>query len=565
MPPEDTDGGDGLGRGLEQRTGCVWLPDWPVVTQRFLSNDITDEAIVVMESGRARAACSEARGRGVKVGHRRREVEMRCPGAILIERDEAAEARVFEHVLRALEEIVTSIHVHRPGLCDFPMRGPSRYFGGEEAVTEHLLECLGRLDTPLGPLRLTEVRIGVAARRYGAYLASRRATRDSAAIIEVGRTVAFLSKWPIGALVRSDVIDAATGELLIRLGVRTLGDLATLPRQAVSERFGQAAERAHDIASGLPDQAVSSASVPVELVVSHCFDEPCERIDMAMFAGRRMAEDVLGRLDSQGLSCAGIRIEVETTSGSVRSRQWRYDGMLDANGIAQRVRWQLEGWMTPSPGGARSAVRSTEEGAGLGGLDGPITSLRIVPEDLTRRKARALGLWGSNPQADDMASRVLNRVQHRLGHDAVLIGSLQGGRTAAERVHWTPWGDKPNPERPLDGAPWPGSLPAPAPAVVCSPAIPASLFDRAGRDISVSGRGEASGVPARVESEVLAFGGGRVVGWAGPWTADVRWWDPATRSRAARWQLLVEHADGSTTACVVALQSGRAGVEAVYD
>lgn len=560
----------------------MWLPDWPVVVQRFLSHEVTIEPIVVMERGVALAPCETARRKGVKAGHRRREVEMRCPEAVLLERDEAAEARVFEHVLRSVEEVATSLHVHRPGLCDFPMRGPSRYFGGEEAVTEHLLEQLAQLQTPLGPLRLTEVRVGVAARRYAAYLAARRATSTSAAIVDVGRTVAFLSTWPVGVLVRSDVLEASTAELFIRLGVRTLGDLASLPRQSVSERFGQRAERAHDIASGASDRLVATVSVPVDLVVSHRFEEPVDRVDTAMFIGKQMAEEVLGRLDKQGLSCTAIRIEVETPSGAVRSRQWRYDGTLDAKGIAQRIRWQLEGWMTSPirtagslPRSSRSRSRSSRSGgtrdedgsmsSGPSGLDGPLTCLRIVPEDLTRRKAKALGLWGSNPRADDSAAQVLNRVQHRLGHGSVMTGSLQGGRTPAERVHWTPWGDQLRPERPLNGAPWPGSLPAPAPALVCSPAVPASLFDETGRNISVSGRGEASGVPTRVESELLAFGGGRVIGWAGPWTADVRWWDPATHSRAARWQLLIEHADGSTTACVVALQSGRAGIEALYD
>jgi len=48
--------------------------------------------------------------------------------------------------------------------------------------------------------------------------------------------------------------------------------------------------------------------------------------------------------------------------------------------------------------------------------------------------------------------------------------------------------------------------------------------------------------------------------WAGPWAYDVRWWDVQTRRRCARWQLVVDH-----VACIVVVEGGQAGVEAIYD
>jgi len=52
-----------------------------------------------------------------------------------------------------------------------------------------------------------------------------------------------------------------------------------------------------------------------------------------------------------------------------------------------------------------------------------------------------------------------------------------------------------------------------------------------------------------------------LVGWAGPWPVDERWWDPSAAHLRARFQLLA--ADG--TAWLVALVDGRWEVEAVYD
>jgi hypothetical protein len=65
--------------------------------------------------------------------------------------------------------------------------------------------------------------------------------------------------------------------------------------------------------------------------------------------------------------------------------------------------------------------------------------------------------------------------------------------------------------------------------------------------------------------DALPGGGGPVVAWAGPWAHDVRWWDPTARSRRALWQVVVAREHDAPVACLVALEGGAAGVEALYD
>jgi protein ImuB len=84
-------------------------------------------------------------------------------------------------------------------------------------------------------------------------------------------------------------------------------------------------------------------------------------------------------------------------------------------------------------------------------------------------------------------------------------------------------------------APWPGSLPAPSPAVVHAPAQPIAVFDMAGQPVRVSGRGAVSAAPATVH---LEGGAHEVAAWAGPWPIDERWWDAARARRTARFQVL---------------------------
>ena len=79
-----------------------------------------------------------ARENGVRRGQRRREAQGHCPQLLVLPRDEAAEARVFEPVVAALEAIAPGVEITRPGLAAIDVRGPTRYFGGETGVLHAL-------------------------------------------------------------------------------------------------------------------------------------------------------------------------------------------------------------------------------------------------------------------------------------------------------------------------------------------------------------------------------------------------------------------------------------------
>ncbi|PWR06651.1 DNA-directed DNA polymerase, partial [Micromonospora acroterricola] len=107
--------------------------------------------------------------------------------------------------------------------------------------------------------------------------------------------------------------------------------------------------------------------------------------------------------------------------------------------------------------------------------------------------------------------------------------------------------------------PWPGRLPPPAPAVVLPSPLAATVHDAAGEPVVISARLAVSAAPAR-----LVVGTGQpaeIVGWAGPWPVDERWWAPAEARRRARFQ--VGLADG--TALLLAVEAGQWLVEAIYD
>lgn len=510
-----------------------------------------------------RSASAEARAEGVVVGMRCREAEARCPGMVVIDADPHVEAAEFEVVVRAVEGIAPRVEIVRPGLLTFATRGPSRYLGGDHA----LAECVHEAVAP--------VRVGIADGRFAAQLAARSARpetsgRPALLVVDPGASGAFVAPFPVTALG-----DAELADLLERLGLPTLGDFASLPPEAVAERFGPEGHRLHRLALGLDDASPAPGVVPPDLVEQIEFDPPATRVDAAAFAAKALADRLLDRLDERGLVCTRVVVEAESEHGEHLARCWRHEGAFTAPALAERVRRQLDGWLAarPSIDGAATVVgpRSRQDAAVLAdaGFTCAIAVLRIVPDEVLTAGGRQLGFWGGDQAAHDRADRVFVRVQGMLGHDAVATAVPQGGRTPGERVRWVPWGEPREPVLPLsvggEAPGWPGAVPPPSPARIFDPPLPADLLDAEGRSVIVTGRGEVSAPPALLRVAALPGGGGAVRGWAGPWPHDVRWWDPATRRRRALWQVAVESGSGGEVACLVSIVAGRAGVEAVYD
>jgi protein ImuB len=476
--------------------------------------DPATEPAAVVFANRVVACSAAARAEGVRRGLRRREAQGRCPEIAVVEYDADRDARAFEPVVAAIETLAPRVEVVRPGLCGLATRGPSRYFGGDDALA-----------TRVGAL-VPSAMIGIADGPFASALAAR-----TGVVIPAGESPAFLAPFPVSALERPEL-----GDLLRRLGLRTLGGFAALPAADVLARFGPDGALAHRLASGLDDRALDTRTPPPDLVVAMELDPPAEQVDRAAFAARHLAYELHEELARRGLACTRIGIEAETEHGEVLTRLWRHDGALTPGMIAERVRWQVDGWLNRESWGDRPTAG--------------ISVLRLVPDAVGPDNGQQHGFWGGRA-VDDRISRALARVQGLLGPEAVVTAVSAGGRSPAEQIRLVPWGDVRDPD-PNAMAPWPGTIPAPAPAVV--QVVPCAVVDADGQPVVVSGRGLVSAPPAALDSSAI-------VGWAGPWPADERWWDPAAHRRRARFQFAT--ADGR--AFLAAVEGRQWFIEATYD
>ncbi|GAA1755520.1 DNA polymerase Y family protein [Agromyces humatus] len=491
------------------RTIVLWCPDWPIFAAcRELGLDPA-LPIALTESGVVYACSAAARHDGVARGLKLREAQYRSPALTVLDYDAAVDVRLFEPVVREVETTVPGVQIVRPGMLAMRARGPARYYGGEDAAAQALLDTMAGLGVP-------GARVGIADGPFAAEQAARAARATAVGIVAVGASAAFIAPLPVGL-----VTDARTTTLLNRLGVRTLGEFAALPEADVRRRFGAAGAFAHDRAAGREQTGVMARTPPPEFEVLQEFEPPLDRIDQLAFAFRVRAEEFIDRMRAKRLVCTGIRVELDDERGGHSSRSWLHPQWFTPADVVDRVRWQLQG-----------------TGTADAGLASPIVRLRVVPERIDSTGNHEAGLWGGGP--DERVHHGLTRVQSMLGHDGVVTASIGGGRMLADRQVLVPWGDR-APEHTADraaGAPWPGSLPALAPASVFRERLPIRLVGDDGASVAIDDRGAISTPPARFA--VGGDGESPVRAWAGPWPVVERWWDAEHAKRVHRFQI-VDH------------------------
>jgi len=231
---------------------------------------LSEPAALAPEAGREQVVgevSAPAEAFGVVRGMRLGEAMSRCPALLLVPPDPEEVRSLWNAVLDRIEGIGAVVESDQAGAAFFEAAGLYGIHGGE----------LGGVLTAARRALGAGARFGVAPSRFAAHAsalqarARRRARAGSSgragnavrppdavqsavgvpgAVIVEGEAVRdFLAPLPV-ALLRTRFELQALPEVLERLGIRTLGEIAALPSRAVSERFGHPGLLALDLARG---------------------------------------------------------------------------------------------------------------------------------------------------------------------------------------------------------------------------------------------------------------------------------------------------------------------------
>lgn len=535
------------------RIVTVWFPDWPVIAAGLGA----DVSAAVVSANRVVARTDAAAAEGVVIGQRRRQAQRRCPQIVLVERDVDRDAREFESVVRAVGALSPRLDVIEPGWVTLLARGPSRYFGGDEALAERLgaIEAVG-----------VSPGVGVADGRFASSVAARLAVRRGAAVIaDPGGSAAFCAELPIGWLQTLGETDPELVELFSRLGLRRLGDLAALPVADVLGRFGHPGVHAHRLAAGADVRPTSTVDPAPERRLDRVLDDPVAQSAAVVFIAKQLADELADTLAADGRVCTRLVVLLESEHGERSERSWYRSAGLSAPAMVERVRWQLDAWV--------NLPRGSEEE-----LTGGVSLVRLIPDEVRADDGQQLGLWGGQSEADRQAARAIARLTTLTSESSVTVPVWHGGRLPADRYQWVPatMVDLDQRVRAVSAAgtgsgptgPWPGALPAPSPATVFVAPHPVEVLDGHDEPVRVNARGVVSARPITLRlltgDDASGWRRGRprtITAWAGPWPVEERWWEPQRARRLARFQVVTDDHDGY----LVVAEHQRWWISARYD
>jgi protein ImuB len=298
--------------------------------------------------------------------------------------------------VKALEEAALwSLHftphvVLRPDGLLLEVGASLRLFGGHQRIATQLLS--GLLELGL------HARLASAATAGGAWL---RAQTEGITQVFAhdGDLSAALDPLPL------HVLDHAQAHLdtLNGIGCHRLGDLRLLPRAGVARRFGQALLSELDRAYGTEAEAHQWFEAPATFDVKLELPARVEHTEALLFAARRLLLQLTGWLSARHAAVAGITLHLHHES--TRQRDHRSTALSILLGMPSRDIEHL-------------ALLLRER---LGQLDliAPVIEISLKADQITEQAAPNTELFPTPSSDAENTGRLVERLQSRLGNEAV--------------------------------------------------------------------------------------------------------------------------------------------------
>jgi nucleotidyltransferase/DNA polymerase involved in DNA repair len=266
------------------------------------------------ERGSVAAASIEARAQGVAEGMSLTHAQQFAPDATFQAVDEEATARVRQSLLLTLHHFTPDVAASEDPGCAFlrldrlAVRWPDR---------GQLLVAISRAIDAAIHVRPA---IGVASSMFVSKVAAERARAGAPVIVEPEQTRAYLARLPIAIL----PIDDDLREYLELLGLKTIGRLQAISRQAFRRQFGLKALDIYDLALGTDRRRLRAWRPAVRIEASEPLEPPVDNTEALQFIARALAEQVSASLLSQGLGTRAIRITLNQESAPALTVEARF-------------------------------------------------------------------------------------------------------------------------------------------------------------------------------------------------------------------------------------------------
>lgn len=343
------------------------------------------------------AATYEARKYGVNSAMPMAVALRRCPQAIVLEPHYERYQAASREVMRILRDVTPLVEPLSIDEAFLDVSGATALFGPPFAIGTALRARI-REETGL------VASVGAAATKFVAKLASGRAKPDGLLVVPEAETLGFLHPQPITALWG---VGAASAQRLERLGLRTIGDVADAPLDALARALGPAAAgHLHALAHGRDPRAVSPERA--EKTIGHEVTFERDIADTVVIDREllRLAERVAERLRAGGWVARTLAIKLRFGDFETITRSQTLPEPTD---VTQRIATEARALYAASP----------VVGRGLRLIG--VRASALLPTGTVAR-----GLWDDDEPWRE-AEGAIDALAERFGRGAVQRASLLRG------------------------------------------------------------------------------------------------------------------------------------------
>ena len=378
------------------------------------------------------AASYEARAFGIGSAMPSTRARSLCPHAVFLPGDHSHYAEVSARIMAILRDVTPLVEPLSLDEAFLDVRGVARLLG---PAPELAAQIRARI---LEQEELT-CSVGVASTKFMAKLATEQAKPrvgpsgpvygSGVHVVEAGTELDFLHALPVTALFG---VGPATAQRLRRLGVESVGDLASLSESSLVAALGAAAGRQlHQLANGIDDRSVVVNRLPRSISHEETFARDLHAAPALEAEVTRLADAVTRRLRASSLRARTITLKLRFGDFRTITRSVTLADPTDSARVVVAAARELLSKIDPAPG-----VRLL--GVGMSGL--------------VQASARQLS-FEDTPDGDDenhdAAQRVADRIRDRFGASAIgpaaAIPDGRGLRSPTEPgQRWGP--DDPGPQ-----------------------------------------------------------------------------------------------------------------------
>ncbi len=355
---------------------CCHIPDFLIAlhTRRWPEEGVRPLGLVG-EDERLWAASSEAQASGVLAGMTPRQAQMRCPDVLLRPLDEGEAEASQQDFLQTLARWELPVE---------PLGWGGAYLDLHTLATRKSdVESLGRemgcnLRTQMGEALLPA--LGWDSGKFTAQAAARRTRPGRMKLVDKADETHFLSPLPITLL----PLPPFSLQQLHWLGIRSLGDFAALPQNAVWQRFGEPGKLAWHWAQGRDDRPVCAGVAQPAPSVEIAFDLPERRLEPVLAAFAEAMRPVLAGLADRLQAIRRLGVAVHFLDGSSHNFDLRFvEGVNDEKRLTAALSQKLSVliWPDEMTGMEAHLLENSEQ---------PMGQLALLPDVLDEQPLPAI-------------------------------------------------------------------------------------------------------------------------------------------------------------------------------